>query len=166
MMVGVTGHQNLGDAEAWCRTVVQDLVRSLPATHGHTCLAAGADQLFADILLDLQLPFTVVIPSQHYERAFSSKAARNHYHGLLGKAAGRILLPFEEPGPDAYLAAGERVVACVETLLAIWDGKAAKGLGGTADVVAYAREQGVAVVHCDPALRTVTWLRVGESRRM
>lgn len=156
MKVGITGHQTLGDAEAWCRIVMQDLVRSLPVTHGYTCLAAGADQLFGDILCSRGVSFTVVIPSENYERAFASDAARTHYLELLEQAAERISLPFAEPGPDAFMAASRRVVSCVATLIAIWDGRAAKGLGGTADVVAYAREQGIPVVHCDPTSRTVS----------
>ena len=158
MKVGITGHQTLGDAEAWCRTVMQDLVRSLPVTHGYTCLAAGADQLFADILCSRGVSFTAVIPSENYARAFASDAARRHYLELVQKASDRISLPFTQPGDAAYLAASHRVVASAETLIAIWDGQAAKGLGGTADVVAYAREQGVTVVHCDPSSRTISRL--------
>jgi hypothetical protein len=156
MKVGITGHQDLGDAQAWCHTVVQDLVRGLPATHGYTSLAAGADQLFADILVGEEIPFTAVIPSQDYERAFASEAARQRYLHLLEKAAERTTLGFDRPSEDAFLAAGQHVVRCAETLIAVWNGQAARGLGGTADVVAYAHAQGVPVWHCNPVARTVT----------
>ena len=155
MKVGITGHQDLGDAQAWCRSVLEDLVRTLPVTHGYSSLAAGADQLFAGVLVAHRIPFTAVIPSQDYERAFASEATREQYLRLLDRASERISLGCPAPSSEAFLAAGQRVVACAQTLIAVWDGLAAKGLGGTADIVAFAREQGVAVVHCNPIARTV-----------
>ena len=156
MRVGIIGHQDLGQAQEWCRTAVQEMVRTLPVTHGYTSLAAGADQLFADVLLAERIPYTAVIPSQDYEQTFSSEAARAHYSSLLQMATERIVLEFAAPSSEAFLAAGQRVVDCVQTVIAIWNGQAARGRGGTAEIVAFAREQGVAVVHCDPTLRAIT----------
>ena len=43
------------------------------------------------------------------------------------------------------MAAGKSIVDSCEMLIAIWDGKPARGLGGTGDVVRYARKTGKAV---------------------
>ena len=55
-------------------------------------------------------------------------------------------------GPDAWFAeavpergGSEILVGPVDELLAVWDGKPARGYGGTADVVAYAERNGVPV---------------------
>ena len=40
---------------------------------------------------------------------------------------------------------GRAVVDRSSVLVAVWDGQPSRGLGGTADVVAYARERGVPV---------------------
>ena len=45
--------------------------------------------------------------------------------------------------------AGKVVVDRSSVVLAVWDGQPSRGLGGTADVVAYARQRGVTV--------TVVW---------
>jgi hypothetical protein len=45
----------------------------------------------------------------------------------------------------AHLAAGQVVVDRSERLVAVWDGKPARGIGGTADIVSYARQKGVPV---------------------
>ncbi|MEO5877101.1 MAG: hypothetical protein ABIQ26_19070, partial [Streptosporangiaceae bacterium] len=50
-----------------------------------------------------------------------------------------------EPTDEAYLVAGHRVVKRSDLLLAVWDGRPAGGLGGTADIVAYARDRGTEV---------------------
>jgi hypothetical protein len=46
---------------------------------------------------------------------------------------------------DAYRAAGEAVVERSDVLLAVWDGRRAKGIGGTAEVVAAAGRSGLPV---------------------
>jgi hypothetical protein len=53
-----------------------------------------------------------------------------------------IKLEFDEPTEEAFWAAGQRVVEESEQLIAVWDGRPAGGLGGTADVVAYAQKLG------------------------
>lgn len=45
----------------------------------------------------------------------------------------------------AHMAGSEILVGLVDELLAVWDGQLARGYGGTADVVAYAQQQGTAV---------------------
>lgn len=55
-------------------------------------------------------------------------------------------LPFSEPSEEAFYAAGKAVVDACDWLIAVWDGEPARGLGGSADVVAYARNRGK-VVH-------------------
>ena len=55
-------------------------------------------------------------------------------------------LPFVESTVQAHLTAGQAVVDRSERLVAVWDGKPARGIGGTADIVSYARQKGVPVV--------------------
>lgn len=55
-------------------------------------------------------------------------------------------MPFDESGQAAYMAASEELVARSDLMVAVWDGAPAAGHGGTADVVAYARDQGCEVL--------------------
>jgi hypothetical protein len=48
-------------------------------------------------------------------------------------------LHFAAPGEDAYEAAGRWIATESEVLIAVWDGQPARGRGGTADTVSYAR---------------------------
>lgn len=43
------------------------------------------------------------------------------------------------------MTGSEILVGLVDRLIAVWDGEAARGFGGTADVVAYAGSMGVPV---------------------
>jgi hypothetical protein len=56
----------------------------------------------------------------------------------------------------SYLAAGKRVVDMSDVMVAIWNGKPAEGLGGTADIVQYALAQKKPVIHINPTARTST----------
>jgi hypothetical protein len=160
MIVGVTGHQDLGSpsAEAWVIDTIDGLLERYAVTEGVSSLAVGADQLFARALLSRGIPLVAVVPSRGYERTFESSDDRRSYEELLTRAAAVISLDHPAPSEEAFLAAGQEVVRRCDTLFAIWNGKPAKGLGGTADIVQYARSRGVPVIHANPTTATIQTL--------
>lgn len=143
-VLGCTGHQAI-PLEAF--PYVDDGVASVIQDAGHdklvgVCsLAVGADQLFATYVLDVGGQLHVVVPCDGYEATFDAEGLRA-YRSLLAQATDVEKLPYSEPSEEAFLAAGYRVAERCEQLLAVWDGKPAKGLGGTADVVARASDLG------------------------
>jgi hypothetical protein len=158
MRAGVTGHRDLGppEAAAWVRAALAALVADPRLTGGATSLAAGADQLFATLLAEAGKPYTVIVPCEQYERTFGRPADTSAYRRLLHRAREKVTLPFAEPSEQAFWAAGMKVVDTTDSTIAVWDGRPAKGLGGTADVVRYALTHGKQVIHINPMTRTVT----------
>ncbi|MEU2869769.1 hypothetical protein ABZ769_11245 [Streptomyces olivoreticuli] len=157
--VGCTGHQNLsGATRREVARLIADRLTQIPSDGlvGLTSLAEGSDQVFAFAVLAAGGELCVIVPSNRYESAFQSAGAVAVYRQLLGLAAEQVMLDFPDPGEDAYLAAGQRVVEDSDVLLAVWDGREAGGVGGTADIVAYAREHAVEthVIWPPGALRT------------
>jgi hypothetical protein len=61
---------------------------------------------------------------------------------MLAKAATVRRLPFTEPTSESYMTASRLMIDAADELYAVWDGRPARGYGGTADVVAYARKHG------------------------
>jgi hypothetical protein len=52
-------------------------------------------------------------------------------------------------------------------LIALWDGQPSRGKGGTAEIVAYARQRGIPVVWIDAGTLAVTRIGFeGEHRRL
>lgn len=157
MIAGVTGHQNLGDQEkiSW----VEDcLIQEIPKYHitkGLTCLAVGADQLFAEVLEKFYIPYIAIVPSDGYEGTFENEKAREIYFSYLVKADDEIKLNFPSPTEEAFYAAGKYIVDHCGILFAIWNGKAAKGLGGTGDIVEYAKMKEKAIIHINPVTREI-----------
>lgn len=160
MRVGVTGHQRLDDPDGWrwvaevMRTEIEQLSPPLIAI---TSLAIGADQLLARLVLERGGTVHAILPFADIERSFSPHDLPV-YRELLGRADVEVLTPAGSD-EDAYLAAGIRVVDASDLLFAVWNGKPAKGKGGTADIVAYARRRGRPLVHINPVTRNVTRAR-------
>lgn len=141
MVVGATGHQRLPtEVERHAQTSLRELGSQLGLV-GVCSLAAGADQLFAEVVIESGGELWVVVPSEGYESSFAQQEDLERYRQLLDKAKTVEQLDFARPSEDAYFAAGRRVVDVCDKLVAIWDGGEARGLGGTGDVVAYARQQ-------------------------
>lgn len=139
--VGVTGHQHL-PREA-LRYITEGaravLAQCAPPVRAVTSLAAGADQLVAREALRLGGTLHVIVPADRYETTFSQDD-ESSYWSLLGKAEEVTRLEFSSPSEEAFWAAGKAVVDGCDLLIAIWDGKPARGFGGTGEVVAYAHE--------------------------
>jgi hypothetical protein len=150
--MGITGHQRLPAATA---TLVRDALgkqlADVEGLAGVAALAEGADQLFALEVIRHGGQLTAVIPSARYRETFTDAPARQRYDELLRLASEVITLPFAQPTEDAFMAAGREVVDRCDTLMAVWDGRPAAGLGGTADVVAYAIQQSKPVIRVWPS---------------
>jgi hypothetical protein len=139
MVLGVTGHQDIpSNALEYVRSALDAEVSKRPKPVGVCSLAAGADQLFAEVIVSRAGKLTVVIPCRDYETTFADHANEERYKRLLSKASDVIELDYPQPSEEAFFAAGQQVVDMADELIAIWDGERAKGHGGTADVVDYA----------------------------
>jgi hypothetical protein len=141
--IGVTGHQNLPAAFLpQIRKEIERIIDCAPGKiTGVTSLAAGTDQLFARAVLDRGGRLHAVIPCAGYESAFTDQRAVATFNELLAASSEVETLPHDQPSEQAFLEAGHRVVELADLLIAVWDGRKAKGLGGTADVVQYARDR-------------------------
>jgi hypothetical protein len=111
---------------------------------GVCCLADGADQLFARILLEVGGQLEVIVPAVEYRDGLPEHA-REEFDRLIEKAQRVQRLGHQKSTAEAHLAAGRLIVDRVDRVLAVWDGKPARGLGGTADIVKYAQLLGVPV---------------------
>ena len=153
--VGVTGHRDIRteDREKLCGAVEKQLL-ALREKCPHSgivmlnSLAAGADQLCAEIALKLSIPLIAVLPMarEEYEKDFSGEEL-HRFRTLCGAAEACFTAPETEESPlspdrsFAYRQAGIYVAAHVHVLLALWDGKeTAAPHCGTADTVRFALE--------------------------
>jgi hypothetical protein len=147
MRIGITGHSKLSGGTA---ALVADAMREVLAEAGRpivgvTCLARGADQLFARAVLDAGGQIEVVLPASDYRQRKVTPDNAVAFAELISTATTVTTMPFEQSNREAYMAASEHVLAGVDAMVAVWDGQPADGHGGTGDVVAAANERGVPV---------------------
>ncbi len=152
--LAVSGHRGLPPAT---RQLVVTALRteiSIRAADGDliglTCLADGADSLFAQAVLDVGGSLHVFIPAEKYRDGLPADH-REVYDALLAQATTVTRLNHVESDSESHMDASLRMIAEADRLLAVWDGKPARGYGGTADVVDAARARGLRVTVIWPA---------------
>jgi hypothetical protein len=152
--LAVTGHRGLSETttalvDAALRREISKRAES-GSLVGLSCIADGADTLFARAILDHGGTLHVVVPARKYRESLPED---HHaaYDELIAEAAEITRLDHVESDSDAHMEASLRMIADVDELLAVWDGQPARGYGGTADVVNAAREQHIPVTVVWPA---------------
>jgi hypothetical protein len=146
--IAITGHRGLPGNTA-CK--IRDAIRRELAGEnsgggliGLSCLADGADQIFARAVLDAGGCLEAIVPAAAYRDGLPEEA-RAEYDSLIVAATGITRLDFSESTSEAHMAASQVMLADADRLYAVWDGKPARGYGGTADVVADAKQRGIPV---------------------
>jgi len=172
LSVGVTGHRKNAVPKEACdalkeriRTALSLLVQCAAAVQAKerefytdeplrlrfvSPLADGADQIAARVAIDLGFDLHAVLPfaREAYRRELADSEARDAFDELLRAATCVLELPGEHEVPiDAYVMTGRATVAHCDMMLAIWDGLAPRGRGGTGEVVELAVVNGTPVVH-------------------
>ncbi|MEW1653963.1 hypothetical protein [Streptomyces sp. NPDC093707] len=147
MRVGITGHRGLGpDVEQRVRAMLDTAVKAYDAAElvGISCIADGPDAWFAEAVPRHGGRLEVIVPAGEY-RAGLPVAHHAAYDELLSRATDVHETGLTTSDSDAHMAGSEILVGISDEMLAVWDGKPARGYGGTADVVAYAERTGMPV---------------------
>lgn len=139
--VGITGHQGLTPAtETLVRSAIDELLMKYEMVAGVSSLAEGADQIFADAILARGGQLEVVIPCADYETTFSEPTDLEHFRKLRALARAVTQLNFDEPSEESFWTAGQEIVSSSDVVVAVWNGMPSEGLGGTGDVVEFAKK--------------------------
>jgi hypothetical protein len=156
-IVGFTGHRHL-QAPDKIKQVIGATLRSLRAeipgrVVGYSSIAIGADTLFAEEWLSSGLPWMALLPRA--EKDFKNDFTESDWvrtHALIQQASRvQSLSGIKEAERElAYLECGLRVVEEADIMIAVWDGKSSRGVGGTADIVANARTLSKPLILIEP----------------
>ena len=181
LSVGVTGHRAevLPDGSLpELRTRIGEILR-LIADAGHALyareracfsdqppvlrfvspIADGADQIAAEVALELGWELQVIVPfgRETYRGSLANPKAREQFDLLLDRAGCVLELPGDRSHElEAYVMTGRATVAHCDMLIAVWDGLPPRGRGGTGEVVQIAITHGTAVIHVPPDMKAPT----------
>ncbi|MFU8853184.1 hypothetical protein ACNAW0_19665 [Micromonospora sp. SL1-18] len=146
LRVGITGHINLAPAT---ERLVADALRvelrriSDRPVHGVTCLAGGADQIFARAVLATGGTYEVVLPAPDYRSVAIAPDSRAAFDELLQRATEIIHTGHVRSGTAAYVAANRELLRRIQRLVAVWDGEPGCHAAATDRTVDWARRRGI-----------------------
>ncbi len=149
IIIGVTGHRTLQNPNPIIAGVDKTL-HAIKKNFEIECiailspLAEGADRIIAERALAMdgtKLIAVLPLPVEMYQEDFRSPISIKEFQGLLELADEIIELPRNNNREESYRNVGKYLVAHCDVLIAIWDGQPARGPGGTAEVVALARDR-------------------------
>ena len=155
LRIGVTGHRVLAEPEKLRQAVAEvfDRIERVFGERPRTIvspLADGADMMVAEEGIgrpDTELIVPLPMPEEAYIEDFADQATHARFVDLKSGAAGAFAMPATLNREDAYQQVGQLVVDTSDVLIAIWDGKPARGRGGTTEMVARARKRGIPIFH-------------------
>ncbi len=149
--VGFSGHRHVSDPEK----VLAALSGELRKLHGQApaqlvgiaSLAIGGDQLFLRACRAEGIPYEVLLPfpAEEFKKGFDGpdwEAALELERTAVASHVGEM----KETRQEGYLACGVDTVDLSDVLVVVWNGQAAAGVGGTEQIVEYARKLGKPIV--------------------
>ena len=153
-MAGFTGHRQLADP-AGVERVLREVLTGLRAEDSVewlalSSIAVGSDTLFARAALKAGLGWEAMLPlpPAEFRRDFDESEWRE-VEALLGEAEHVGVVSERPQRDDSYLDCGMETVNHCDVLVAVWDGEPARGRGGTAEIIAYARDMGRPLIIID-----------------
>jgi hypothetical protein len=161
LRVAIVGHRIFGAPDIVrfvadeCERLLSRAKRTDRDVIALSATAEGADTVFAEAAVSLDIPLEIVRPFDGYSGDFLGSATRDRYRALQAAARSETRLAYRERSEQAYLAAMRWVTDGSDVLGAAWDGRPALGLGGTGNAVGHARRTGRPVIHIDVVNRTV-----------
>ena len=167
-VVGFSGHRQLASAAGAAgaiRAALELLQRQAPGEWiALSSVAGGSDQLFVQQARAIGLSWHAILPLPRAEFAQDFSAAEwAIVEETLATADHLRVISETGAREDAYLDCGIETVNDADVLLVVWDGQPARGKGGTADVVEYAKSIGKPVMIIDATtheMRKENWARL------
>src|SRR5690242_4945012 len=106
--IAISGHRGLPGltADLVDKAIRGTLAETGPEVTGISCLADGADQIFARAITDLGGSLEAIIPAGQYREELPAES-HPEFDRLLAKAAAVRRLPFAEPTSESYMAASK-----------------------------------------------------------
>jgi len=156
----VGGYRTPNPTEQWVRSSLRTVLKGLQTRHEDlsavTGMALGADTIFAEVCLELDIPYTAAVPFKGQESRWPEESQIRYW--TLLKQAERIVIVDEIPAYHSDHFGGKLhcrnkwMIDHSDMTVAVWDGSD----GGTSYTVKGSqRRRGRKILRVDPRNRTV-----------
>lgn len=154
MTICIVGHRDIAIEEhAQVRKSIDAILKEFKAAEHSiralSLVASGADTIFYDAATALGITVEVLLPFEieKYRDDFATEVDLKKFEAIAiaqkleEKKPLAFLTTDSKPERDeVYLKAGKHLIDLSDCVVAVWDGKTAHGIAGTAKLVAYAQE--------------------------
>lgn len=152
--VGIVGHRFLKQKEAsfaavQCREILKEMQEEHDVIVACSAIAEGADSIFAEAALALNIPLDIVLPFDEYEFDFVEEKALDTFRSLKAAASSITQLPFGPRSNDAYEEGMHWILNGTDIIVAVWNGETNGGRGGTSDAVKHILNDGLDWIYID-----------------
>jgi hypothetical protein len=151
LAIGFTGHRSLPD-EVKSRALISGFLREQKAktpaiVYGASSVAAGADLLFAESCLELEIPLRILLPlpKEEFRKDFDA-ATWLRAEAVMSKAVSVDVTGDCEIRDQGYYECGVETVQQSQLMIALWDGEPSRGMGGTQEIKEFAQAVGKPVI--------------------
>lgn len=155
-IVGFTGHRQITNSPAISQAIGEALDFLRASAGGEwvalASVAEGGDQLFVHEALQRQMSWHAILPMPARDFATDFTPTQwQEVEAMLRRAEHLQVANDDGHREDAYLDCGLETVTGSDVLIAVWDGAPARGKGGTANIVEFARSIGRPIIIIDAA---------------
>jgi len=144
--IGFTGHRALND-ESRSRIRILEFLQDFKAKtsktiYGVSSAAVGGDLVFAESCIQTGIPVRILLPfSKDQFREDFDEPTWKRSEAVMQQAISVEVIGGGQSAQESYYDCGIETVQQSQMLVALWNGNPARGLGGTAEIVDFAKEQ-------------------------
>lgn len=160
--IGIIGHRDLGGEEvnfyvqSCCHKILSELTVKYPKIKAISAISEGADSIFAQSALSLNIQLESVIPYNDFMTDFTGEIPHERYKTLRKSSDFETMVNFSKRSNLAYKKSMEWVVFKSNIVMAIWDGKKIGSIGGTWEAVQLCEKLNKTMINIDIHNKTMS----------
>jgi hypothetical protein len=121
-----------------------------------SAISDGADSIFAQAALSLDISLEAIIPFGQFASDFQGDLTHERYRSLRSHSKYETRINFSERNDLAYRKSMQWLVFKSNTVVAIWDGRQKGYIGGTWEAVSLCQKIRKSLIHIDSNNKAVS----------
>jgi hypothetical protein len=163
-VIGFSGHRNVSAPQETAQgiaTLLDSIESKYAPIAAMSSIARGSDLLFVQEVVKRKIPLLLVLPFpiSRFQQDFEP-AEWNSAVNFIASAVQVEIVNIFSSDEEAYMETGSRIADRADLMMTAWNGEPAKGLGGTGDVVGYARALRKPLAWFNPVTRLTVFERL------
>lgn len=160
--IGIIGHRDLGGkdvdfyVQTCCHKILSELRVNYPKIKAISALSQGADSIFAQSAVSLNIQLESVIPFNDFRSDFTEEVPYERYKTLRKSSGRETMVNFLKRSNMAYKKSMEWVVFKSNIVIAVWDGKKIGSIGGTWEAVLLCEKLNKTMINLDIHSKTMS----------